>query len=67
MNIKYRLQTWAADRFDSVQYPHIRQIREDQPTPKINFGEALGLLVIGGAAVVIGLLALAFGLLFLFS
>lgn len=29
MNLRDRIQTWAADRFDSVQYPHVRRVRPE--------------------------------------
>jgi hypothetical protein len=58
MDIKYRIQEWAADHFKGIQYP-LPKPRLIRATPErvaipMNFGTWLILAVVGSGAVVIG-------------
>lgn len=62
--MKDKLQGWLADRFERVQYPHVRRIQKAKVIKEspASFGHFLILCVLGGAAVIAGCVAAIFGI-----
>ena len=57
MKTIYRMQEWVADHRRGSQYP--KPLRSYAPAPEpINFGSRLILLIVGGAATILGTVAL---------
>ncbi|MDB5965532.1 MAG: hypothetical protein JWQ72_2032 [Polaromonas sp.] len=64
MRISHRIQDWAADRFNRVQYPQSRFATRRSAAPAMPFGTWLTLLAVGLTATVLGSAVLAFILFF---
>jgi hypothetical protein len=65
----YRIQEWAADRFSSVQYPHIRRVhdsRQPESAPRLPAWQRFYLGVLGLLGLMIALPMLIAGLFLLY-